>query len=64
MKKQITNQQAISFLNQLIDKVDAHFADIIDNPKTRESALNRIESHGLQIISDINKVIRHISLYN
>lgn len=61
--KQITNQQAIKFLNQLIERVDLHYADQIDNPKTRLKRVDYLESQALDIISDIQKTIKHISLY-
>jgi hypothetical protein len=62
--KQITNQQAINFLKALIEKVDTKFTKTIDDPKTGRISADKLEAQSLSIISDIQKTISHISLYN
>lgn len=61
--KQITSQQAISFLNQLINRIDAKYTAQIDNP-TSLKKVDQIELRAIKMTSEIQNVINYISLYN
>ena len=62
--KQLNNQQVITFLNQLIVKIDNSFAKRIDDPKTSMKKVECLEAHSTKMTSEIQNVISYITLYN
>lgn len=62
--KQLTNQQIISALNNLISKIDQKYTEQIDNPKTPIKRIGKLEMQSTKMTSEIQNVINYISLYN
>jgi len=60
----LTNQQVISFLNKLIEKINNNFTKQVANKRNSIQVIEELSETSNNKIAEIQNVINYISLFN